>query len=851
MENSTEVKTIKFSEVVKKYNIPYLNCAKNINYSPEAVEKAKKNKHAIPTKYINLRNNLSYDDIKDAIDGKNIPNMNGNGYFLNNPNHDLIQCYFKYCENLYIIDDDETHNIFEIMENIPILKKLPYTLSCGKKRPHYFFICENMPDCLRNKTTGLTKIFQFYENIDILRFLVEDPNGDFTYYDDSILIPKIDFEELKPYLKQEIFKEKKHKDENLDSSYIAQQNEYIDINTCSNIDLLNIPGYDSNQEWFKMRILIKSAFSENGRHMFINWSKKSNKFCEQACNREFDRNDYLREPKAALNILKYLASQNTCNYFEYNEKEFAELFYKNNKHMYVISNKHLYELNEYSVWCDYGEKDFSNRKLKIHACIEPYIIKYTESLLNNINLDKTFAINILDNTERQSMLKVLELKQDHIKKESKKVLKHVGSMGYLLSVSKAVTELFIDHHFYKKLDKNPLLFPFNNVLFDCSICEIREIKYNDYISLTCGYNYSKDYSKETYEEVQNFLKDIVNLDRKIVENEDAELKNIDYTSIHEVLIDLFSSCLNGSNQQNIMSIFIGRGGNGKSLLMNLIKNCFGNFYGVLSGLHFQKDKSDSNAHDAELHALKNSRITCTSEMNVDLKIKPASIEYLTGNETIKTRTLNEKPEEWVPFFKPILLINDLPSLDFKEAILRRLLIIRFPYLFRTEDEFDETNPYHKKADITLSSKFQKTEYRDALINIFIENYILKFKHGPKIIIPEYCKRQKEELKILNSQNTSNDVEQFIEQNFKFNPDKKYQISTKILYDLFKDYCQIQDIEPNKYNICSFSKKLHILSKFEKKVTKYYTCLINIEHIDPSIQQKIQIQLEQIKKKNKD
>lgn len=843
MENSTEVKKIKFIEVVNNYSIPFLNCDKNPNYSIEAVEKARKDKHAIPMKYLNLRNNLTFNEIQDAKSGISLPNKNGNGFFLNNPNHKLIQCYYKYCGNIYIIDDDEDEDIMNIRQNIPILQKLPFTLSCGKKRPHYFFICDNMPSCLREKCTGLVKIFQKFENLDILKFLVEDPNGDFTYYSEP-LIPKIDFEkDIKPYLKQHLFKDKIKKEDKIEESYIVSDtSEYFE--TCE-IDIKNIPGYDSNQEWFKMRILLKSAFGENGRSLFHDWSIQSKKYSQHDCDKEFERNDYLKDPKHALNILKSLTNT-SCNYFNYTERQFAELFYENNKNKYVVSNKHLYELNKYFVWCDWGEKDFSNRKLKIHDCIEPYVKKYSDCLLSNIKLDKLFYNNISDVSEKQEYLKLLNIKETSIKKESEKCIKHIGSMGFLLSISRAVTELFTDNLFYKKFDQNINLFAFDNVLFDCSICQIREIKYDDYISKTCGYNYSNEYSQEIKNEIIQFIKDIVNIDERILKNEEEEITNINPNDIHSFVIDLFSSCLKGDNSNNIMTIFTGRGGNGKSILCNLFKSALNNYYGVLPGLYYQKDKTDANNHDSIIHSVKDARVVMTSEINSDIKIKQGAIESITGNEAITSRGLYEQNITWIPKFKPFILINDI-TMDFKEAIMRRIVVVRFLYLFRNENDFDANNPYHKKADLSLSSKFGRTEYRDAFINILIENYKLKFSNGVNIKVPEYCKKQAIELKSAGSY--VDGISEFLETNFIFNPDCKAIIPIKILYECFKDHAQINDIDTTRINLSTFSKKVHLLGKYEKKTTKYFNCLINIEHKDKPIQEEINKKITELKKKS--
>jgi len=685
----------------------------------------------------------------------------------------------------------------------------------------YFYFNESIKQF---EGTDIFKVEQFGK-FDILNKIWTYEKVDKIFYG---TIKTIDFNNI-------LFMFKDDKNKQTKQNKICQNkiNVQIDESKLISIDILNeiendilkIKGFDNNFDWFKMRVYLKSAFGENSRQLFHNWSKQWENYNFEDCDKEFNRVDCVLDSRMSLNILKNKIKNDFIDLEKFSKKDYSNHFFELNKYNYKISNKVLYEKNKFNVWIETKEKDFSNKLNTIGDFVENDLFNnYKDSKISLLEIEKAYNKNLENNEELEKL-----------KEEEKKLFSNLDKFrikilesSFCSSISKYLNEKFIDNDFVNKLNQNSYLFAFNDKVFDMKEMKIRDIKPDDYISITTGYNYPIEKDKEIENHIINFLKEIVNLKKDIFENE-KDNENLDYSNlecdeIYKLLIGQISLCLFGENTNNYFNIWTGKGGNGKSVLQTLIEKTFGEYYGILDPSYIQNEKKNRNEHDTGLHQIKNCRLVCITEPANECEMKEGIIKRLTGNETITTREIGCKNEDWIPQFKIFFLVNQMPKFNMSESVCRRLLPLRFPYMFVNSDRMNEKNIYFKPIDLTLSETFKTDIYRDTFILMLIEHYKNNFKINKSIKSPQIIQSFKKE---FVNEGIDEEID-WINENFEYVSDSKNRIAINELFNKYKlHYMNKYEMKTYEKSIKSFSQILSN-SQFQKKRFNQGMYLLNIQ-----------------------
>lgn len=244
------------------------------------------------------------------------------------------------------------------------------------------------------------------------------------------------------------------------------------------------------------------------------------------------------------------------------------------------------------------------------------------------------------------------------------------------------------------------LFAFKNGVYDLDKNIFRDIVKDDYILFTCGYNYIEKDSNKVYEYINSLFETV---------------EVVDYV-IKSISLGLYGKQLDKS-----INIWSGCGDNGKSLFQALIFKSFGKYAGTINPNFFVEKQKNSNSASPELHDARYYRILSTSEPEENSEFNCNVIKQLTGKDLIKTRTLNEKPVEWLPMFKIYLLANGIPRFTDKTmGFSSRIRIVKFKYRFIE----NPTQQNHKKLE--------NIEFSDDFIEEFL--YLL-IKYWKNIKLP--------------------------------------------------------------------------------------------------------------------
>lgn len=290
--------------------------------------------------------------------------------------------------------------------------------------------------------------------------------------------------------------------------------------------------------------------------------------------------------------------------------------------------------------------------------------------------------------------------------ELAKFVKQVGNANFARGITEFIINYYHDDELPKKMSENPHLFAFKNSVFDTRSGELRPIQPDDYISNNTGYDLPPRESCEAD------IVELTNVLRSFWEDE-ATLKWWSWT---------VANTLYGRNNHNRFYIWTGRGGNGKSMLLKLIKQTYGDYYYTLepSVLTGKSDKKD-----AALPALalsKGKRFASVSEPDdASGKFQASTVKSFTGNEEVSARALYKNTITFTPQFTLFALCNDIPSYSkIDGGVIRRQRVLRFPFDF-TQSVL--TEPHHRRGDKSMDARFENDKsLAHALAWIMIDTY---------------------------------------------------------------------------------------------------------------------------------
>jgi hypothetical protein len=201
-----------------------------------------------------------------------------------------------------------------------------------------------------------------------------------------------------------------------------------------------------------------------------------------------------------------------------------------------------------------------------------------------------------------------------------------------------------------QFDNNWQLFGFNNIVYDLEEGNFREYRYDDYISITCGYNWR--------EPTENELKEVNNLIYSIMPIKEER----------ELFLQILCTGLDGKCLEKFV-IFNGSGGNGKGVIDDLLLKAVGN-YGMIgnNGILFETSKTGSNPEKNNIHK---KRLVIFREPSERNKFENSVIKELTGGGTFSARSHHEKSTIKELNLTMIVECNKRPLYTFYKKVLSK------------------------------------------------------------------------------------------------------------------------------------------------------------------------------------
>lgn len=396
---------------------------------------------------------------------------------------------------------------------------------------------------------------------------------------------------------------------------------------------------------------------------------------------------------------------------------------------------------------------------------------------NNLWEEKTE--NILYNTISKPLLNYTDRPYEIIKKQIEnsnnekfksdnelllkklvKVRHELGKSPFIERIIKWLRNDIIDRDFTKKLNKIPYLLPLkNNLVINLKTGKTEKRLKEHYFTFECNISYGNIPDENGnipnhIEEIKQFYLDIAGGDIKLCK-------------LYQII---FGLCLTGE-MEKIIFIIYGKGNNGKSVIMRILKRILGSvFYSTLNKAIFIESKgfTSANAHTSYLQSIMESRVGVAGEVTGNDKLNTSLLKTLSGCDGIKGRECMEKKEyEIQSQSKVIIPVNDIPEFPPEDdALIDRLVVapatikfINLEYVIDYNEDIDlfsDKFPYvlknlekgHRYKNQELSDNMEKNEeYLNDIFKWMVEGAMLYYKEG--IIMPE-CVIEAKKQCILNN-----------------------------------------------------------------------------------------------------
>ena len=185
---------------------------------------------------------------------------------------------------------------------------------------------------------------------------------------------------------------------------------------------------------------------------------------------------------------------------------------------------------------------------------------------------------------------------------------------------------------------------------------------------------------------------------------------------------LLSSVLNGNIKEEKFHIFTGVGANGKSAIIDLFEQSFGDYCCKLPITLLTQKRAASGSATSEIARTKGKRFACLQEPSEDEKLNVGLMKELTGGDKIQARLLFGQPFEFKPQFKMVLTCNSLPNVPSNDnGTWRRLRVLEFTSKFTENPNPEDPNEF--QMDMELHKKFESwREYFISLLIVYYKQY---------------------------------------------------------------------------------------------------------------------------------
>ncbi len=282
------------------------------------------------------------------------------------------------------------------------------------------------------------------------------------------------------------------------------------------------------------------------------------------------------------------------------------------------------------------------------------------------------------------------------------------------------------------LDDKANMLGFKDCVFDSNTGLLRNIESSDYLSHLLPYDVRLERNEMIEREIEQFFIDIM---------PDEEVRDF--------LWNVLALHLQGKNAHSIAMVWSGSGGNGKTVLTNLMQSTFKHLYDGQPATFLTTERPSPEKASPLMLSLKTKRCVFASEPESGKKCNTAFIKFITGGDLIQVRdNYSSNYVSYYPRFLVTMLCNEIPNFDGAtgeiRGLWRRVKIIKF----KTEFTSHPTLPHHRKDDPGLSAKM--VHWPPYFMQMLIARYKKYLDAGSALNVPPEVQRNIDEQKEENN-----------------------------------------------------------------------------------------------------
>jgi phage/plasmid-associated DNA primase len=118
------------------------------------------------------------------------------------------------------------------------------------------------------------------------------------------------------------------------------------------------------------------------------------------------------------------------------------------------------------------------------------------------------------------------------------------------------------------------------------------------------------------------------------------------------------------------------------------------------------------------------RVAVTDETSPGERVDLGQVLMMTGGGKVSSRLLYQNNVSFrfthTPFIQTNYDPEIPPTLAKQPNIDRRLIVVRFPNEYVSENKFDETNPNHRHADVGLKDRMETSTVREEFLTFLVQ-----------------------------------------------------------------------------------------------------------------------------------
>ena len=298
------------------------------------------------------------------------------------------------------------------------------------------------------------------------------------------------------------------------------------------------------------------------------------------------------------------------------------------------------------------------------------------------------------------------------------------NVSFIESVTKMAGLFFAEEDFTKKLNMNPYLVGFANGILELRYKDtptsaprtlFRQGRPEDYVSFLAGRNESETDAIEYHPYDPN--------DPLIPEIMDFFDKLFPKVELRDYVLKLLSSCLEGANPEQCYYIFTGRGSNGKSKLVELMRLVLGDYITSIQATVLTRKRPDSGAANPDVIVTKCKRFIYMQEPDAKEPLNTSRMKQFSGEDMVEARGLFQDQEKFKIMGKLFMMCNDLPPIySMDNGTWRRIRVVPFESTFRSPEHPDwkSGRQYIFLKDEFLDIKLR--EWRQSFLSLLVHIY---------------------------------------------------------------------------------------------------------------------------------